>query len=61
MKADTLEDNSQLESALRILRSLARRLDTVNKHVPSVDKYLLDSVSAEYHMLRAHLVFVTLR
>ncbi|EPS28282.1 hypothetical protein PDE_03228 [Penicillium oxalicum 114-2] len=53
----TRSDNSQLESALRILRSLARRLDTVNKHVPSVDKYLLDSVSAEYHMLRAHLAW----
>lgn len=49
-------DTAQLDYALKVLKVAAKRLDTLEAHVPAIGQVQLDSISAEYYMLRAHLV-----
>lgn len=51
-----MADSAQLDCALAILKVAAKRLDSLEAHVPAINQVQLDSISAEYYMLRANLV-----
>ena len=47
---------TELECALKILKVTAKRLDSLEGLVSAIDQGQMDSMSAEYYMLRVHLV-----
>jgi hypothetical protein len=49
-------DTTFLDSALRIIKVAAKRLDSLETYVPDIDQVHLSALSAEYYMLRVHLV-----
>lgn len=51
-----LTDSAQLDCALKFLKVAAKRLDSLQALVLAINQVQLDSISAEYYMLRANLV-----
>lgn len=49
-------DTAYLDCALKILKVAAKRLDSLESFVPAIDQVQLSSLSAEYYMIRVHLV-----
>lgn len=49
-------DTTYLDSALKIIKVAAKRLDPLETYVPEIDQVHLSALSAEYYMLRVHLV-----
>jgi hypothetical protein len=49
-------DTDQLDCALKILKVAAKRFDSLKGFLPPIDQVQLDSISAEYYMLRVYVV-----
>lgn len=49
-------DTAALDYALKILKVAAKRLDLLEGLASAIDQSQMDSTSAEYYMLRVHLV-----
>ncbi|CEJ53758.1 hypothetical protein PMG11_00101 [Penicillium brasilianum] len=48
-------DTTYLDSALKLIKVAAKRLDPLETYVPEIDQVHLSALSAEYYMLRVHL------
>ncbi|OOQ88131.1 hypothetical protein PEBR_13978 [Penicillium brasilianum] len=48
-------DTTYLDSALKIIKVAAKRLDPLETYVPEIEQVHLSALSAEYYMLRVHL------
>jgi hypothetical protein len=49
-------DTNQLDCSLKILKAAAKRFDSLEGDSSAIDKVQLDSITAEYYMLRVYLV-----
>lgn len=51
-----MTDTDQLDCALKILKVAAKRFDSLEGDAAVIDHVQLDSITAEYYMLRVYLV-----
>ncbi|OKO96611.1 hypothetical protein PENSUB_10786 [Penicillium subrubescens] len=50
-------DTNQLDCSLKILKAAAKRFDSLEGDSSAIDKVQLDSITAEYYMLRVYLAW----